>query len=68
MNAEQRLLHTPLSGLAEAMRDVAASYVIPICWIIARNGQPFYSRQWVRLSPELRRRPVPCYGKPRNPW
>jgi hypothetical protein len=28
------------SGLAEAMRDVAASYVIPICWITARNGKP----------------------------
>lgn len=28
-------------GLAKAMRDVAASYVIPICWITARERRPF---------------------------
>lgn len=27
-------------GLAAALRDIAASYVIPLCWIIARNGKP----------------------------
>jgi hypothetical protein len=27
-------------GFAEAMRDVATSYVIPICWVTARNGKP----------------------------
>jgi hypothetical protein len=27
-------------GLAKAMRDVAASYVIPICWITARDRKP----------------------------
>jgi hypothetical protein len=29
------------SGLAKAMRDVAASYVMPICWITARDHKPF---------------------------
>src|SRR5258708_10679969 len=28
-------------GLAKAMRDVAASYVMPICWITARDREPF---------------------------
>lgn len=28
-------------GLANSMRDIAAKYVIPICWIIARDGKPF---------------------------
>lgn len=27
-------------GLADAMRDIAARYVIPICWITARDGEP----------------------------
>ena len=27
-------------GLAKAMRDVAASYVMPICWITARDRKP----------------------------
>ena len=35
-------------GLAKAMRDVAASYVMPICWITARDRKPLYPRQ--RLS------------------
>lgn len=28
------------SGLADVMRNIAGSYVIPICWIAARNGKP----------------------------
>jgi hypothetical protein len=28
-------------GLAKAMRDLAASYVMPICWITARDRKPF---------------------------
>lgn len=27
-------------GLADVMRGIAASYVIPICWIAARDGRP----------------------------
>ena len=28
------------NGLAKAMRDVAASYVMPTCWITARDRKP----------------------------
>ena len=28
------------NGLAEQFRDLAASYVMPICWITAENGRP----------------------------
>jgi hypothetical protein len=28
-------------GLAKAMRDLAASYVMPICWITARDRKPW---------------------------
>lgn len=28
-------------GLAKAMRDIAASYVMPLCWITARDRKPF---------------------------
>ena len=28
-------------GLAEAIQDVAASYVIPVCWITARDRRPW---------------------------
>jgi hypothetical protein len=28
-------------GLAKVMRDLAASYVMPICWITARDRKPW---------------------------
>lgn len=34
-------IHLMKGGLAEALRDIAARYVLPICWVSARDHRPW---------------------------